>query len=88
MLTISKVFTILCILCLCGNSDYPIKMTATKENLNNLEANFDRKMAKCRTYFWSSCRIQLLKLLVQLKSITDLTAMMEIKINKLMKLGY
>ena len=41
---------------LVNQNEIPIKMIATKEDLNILEANYDRKIDKCRMYFWKSCR--------------------------------
>lgn len=59
-------------------------MTATKKELKTLDANFDRKMANV---FLKQLQNSV-KLLVQQKSIRDLTMMIEIKINVLMKLRY
>lgn len=59
-------------------------MTATKKELKTLDANFDRKMANVLLRQLQNS----VKLLVQQKSIRDLTMMIEIKINVLMKLRY
>lgn len=59
-------------------------MTATKKELKTLDANFDRKMANVLLKQLQNS----VKLLVQQKSIRDLTMMIEIKINVLMKLRY
>lgn len=59
-------------------------MTATKKELKTLDANFDRKMANVLLKQLQNS----VKLLVQQKSIKDLTMMIEIKINVLMKLRY
>lgn len=59
-------------------------MTATKKELKTLDANFDRKMANVLLKQLQNS----VKLLVQQKSIRDLTMMTEIKINVLMKLRY
>ena len=59
-------------------------MTATKKELKTLDANFDRKMANVLLKQLQNS----VKLLVQQKSIRDLTMMIEIKINVLKKLRY
>lgn len=59
-------------------------MTATKKELKTLDANFDRKMANVLLKQLQNS----VKLLVQQKSIRDLTMMIEIKINVLMKLRH
>lgn len=59
-------------------------MTATKKELKTLDAYFDRKMANVLLKQLQNS----VKLLVQQKSIRDLTMMIEIKINVLMKLRY
>lgn len=59
-------------------------MTATKKELKTLDANFDRKMANVLLRQLQNS----VKLLVQQKSIRDLTMMIEIKINVLKKLRY
>ena len=41
---------------LVNQNEIPIKMIATKEDLNILEANYDRNIDKCRMCFWKSCR--------------------------------
>ena len=71
---------------LVNQNEIPIKMTATKEDLNILEANFDRKINKMSNILLE--KLQNVKLLVQLKSISDLLVMTAIKINVLMKLVY
>lgn len=59
-------------------------MTSTKKELKTLDANFDRKMTNVLLKQLQNS----VKLLVRQKSITDLTMMIEKKINVLMKLRY
>ena len=73
---------------LVNQNEIPMKRTATKEDLNILEANFNRKIDKMSNVRLEKLQNVLIKLLVQLKSITDLSVITEIKINVLMKLGY
>ena len=72
---------------LVNQNEIPMKRTATKEDLNILEANFNRKIDKMSNVRLEKLQNVLIKLLVQLKSITDLSVITEIKINVLMKLG-
>ena len=72
-----------------NQNEIPIKMTATKkQDLNNLGANLDRKTQNAGCTFGTVTEHNCNKLFVQLKSITDLTVMTEMKINVLIKLGY
>ena len=72
---------------LVNQNEIPMKRTATKEDLNILEANFNLKIDKMSNVRLEKLQNVLIKLLVQLKSITDLSVITEIKINVLMKLG-
>ena len=62
---------------LVNQNEIPIKMTAIKEHLNNLEANFDRKIDKMLNVLLKQWQNIIAKLLLQLKSVTDLTVMMQ-----------
>ena len=62
---------------LVNQNEIPIKMTAIKEHLNNFEANFDRKIDKMLNVLLKQWQNIIAKLLLQLKSVTDLTVMMQ-----------
>ena len=62
---------------LVNQNEIPIKMTAIKKHLNNLEANFVRKIDKMLNVLLKQWQNIIAKLLLQLKSVTDLTVMMQ-----------
>ena len=65
-----------------------LKWQQQKKTLTISEANFDRKAGKMSNVLFEQLQNIIAKILVQLKPITDLAVMTEIKINVLMKLGY
>ena len=65
-----------------------LKWQQRKKTLTISEANFDRKAGKMSNVLLEQLQNIIAKILVQLKPITDLAVMTEIKINVLMKLGY
>ena len=65
-----------------------LKWQQQKKTLLISEANFDRKAGKMSNVLLEQLQNIIAKILVQLKPITDLAVMTEIKINVLMKLGY
>ena len=75
---------------LVNQNEIPFKMTATKEDVNNLEANFDRKIDKMSNVLLEQLQNIIAKTFgsAVINDISYLTMLMEIKINVLMKLGY